>query len=54
MKSDQFMSYPKGYNFITKFYKNYSLKLVPDFFVFSKSKTQPLLENEIFEEIFLY
>ena len=44
------MSYSKRNNFIKKFHKKLqSLKLVPGFFVFSKSWTQPLLENQIFK-----
>ena len=54
MKFGQFMSYsqinisPKNYT------KTTAWKLVPDPFVSAKNYTQPLLENDIFEAIYLY
>ena len=48
------MSYSKRNNFIKKFYKNCSKKLVPGPFLLGQNQAQPLFENEIFEGIYLY
>ena len=54
MKFDHFMSYFKRNNFRKNSTKNVAWKLVPGTFVFAKNKPQLLLENEIFEAIYLY
>ena len=54
MKVGQFMSYSKRNNFTKKFYKNCTLKPSLRPFGVCKELRQPLLENEIFEAIYLY
>ena len=54
MKFGQFTSYSKGNNFIKKFCENCGQKTSSRLFCVLKSYVQPLLENEILEEIYLY
>ena len=56
MKFGWFMSYSKGNDFIKIFYKNFEnyWKLLQAFLCLQRIKAQPLLENEIFEAVYLY
>ena len=54
MKFGQLCHIPKEIISSKNSARNVAWKLVPDSFVFVKNLPQPLLENEIFDAIYLY